>query len=57
MINRIIEAFTKPKLEITALDEFIQTTTVLIVAIIILIGYIIIKNFIYSRKDKKKENR
>jgi len=35
MIHRIIEAFTRPHYQVTAVDEFIQTATV-IAAIFIL---------------------
>ena len=57
MINRIIEAFTKPQIEITAVDEMIQTFVVLGVAIIILfaVGLImLIKEFIEDERKKRK---
>ena len=57
MINRIIEAFTKPQIEITAVDEMIQTFVVLGVVIIILfaVGLImLIKEFIEDARRKRK---
>lgn len=57
MINRIIEAFTKPQIEVTVVDEMIQTFVVLGVVIIILfaVGLIIlIKEFIEDERKKRK---
>ena len=60
MINRIIEAFTKPKMEITAVDELIQDLTILGVIIIILfiIGIIyIIKETVEDEKKRKNNEK
>lgn len=57
MINRIIEAFTKPQIEVTAVDEMIQIFVVLGVVIIILfaVGLImLIKEFIEEERIRKK---
>lgn len=57
MIDRIVESFTKPQIEITAVDEMIQTFVVLGVAIIILfaVGLImLIKEFIEDERKKRK---
>lgn len=60
MINRIIEAFTKPKMEITPVDELIQGITTLGVIIIILfIAAIIflIKETIEDEKKRKNNEK
>ena len=57
MIDRIIEAFTKPQIEITAVDEMIQTFVTLGVVFIILfaVGLImLIKEFIEDERKKRK---
>ena len=45
MIDKIIEAFTKPKMEITMVDELIQTGTIVIFVAIVLLIYFLIKTF------------
>lgn len=60
MINRIIEAFTKPKMEITAVDELIQgiTTFGVIIIILFIIGIIyIIKETIEDEKKRKNNEK
>ena len=54
MIDRIIESFTKPKMEITALDEFIQSATLLVAVVLAIIIYIVFKDFIENRRSKRK---
>lgn len=45
MIDKIIEAFTKPKMEITMVDELIQTGVIVIFVAIIVVIYLLIKTF------------
>lgn len=49
MIDRIIESFTKPKMEITAIDEFIQCMTIVGLMVLVYFIYIIISYFIEKR--------
>lgn len=50
MIDRVIEAFTKPKMQITAVDEFIQNTTVIVIFLLIAVVYIIYKDYLENRR-------
>lgn len=54
MISRIIEAFTKPKMEITAVDELIHDLTILGIIIIILFIIAIIFLIKETIEDEKK---
>ena len=45
MIDRIIEAFTKPKMEITMVDELIQAGAIIIFVAIIIVICLLIKTF------------
>lgn len=45
MIDRIVDVFTKPKMEITVLDELIQCLVVLGIAGLIILIYLLIKTF------------
>lgn len=53
MINRIIEAFTKPKIQVTAIDEFIQSITVIVIILIILAIYVIVSDYLEKRRNNK----
>lgn len=54
MVDRIIEAFTKPKLEITAVDEFIQCSTIIIAIVLIFVICSLVKIFIKNKKSTLK---
>ena len=45
MIDRIVEVFTKPKMEITMIDELIQAGVILTFVAIIVLIYLLIKTF------------
>lgn len=45
MIDRVVETFTKPKMEITMIDELIQTGAIVIFVAIVLLIYLLIKTF------------
>lgn len=49
MIDRIIESFTKPKMEITAIDEFIQSISIIGFVFLIIIVLILISVFMEDR--------
>lgn len=53
MINRVIEAFTKPKIQVTAIDEFIQSITGIVIILIILAIYVIVSDHLEKRRNKK----
>lgn len=56
MIDRIVESFTKPSMELTAIDKLIQTSTIVGVVIIVLliIGVItLIKETIEEERKRK----
>lgn len=53
MINRVIEAFTKPKMQITAVDEFIQSITEIVIILIILAIYVLVSDYLEKRRNKK----
>ncbi|HIS62337.1 MAG TPA: hypothetical protein IAC14_08870 [Candidatus Scybalomonas excrementigallinarum] len=51
MINKIVEVFTKPQIEMSAMDSFIQSIVILItIALIVLISIVIL-----TIKDEIKE--
>lgn len=50
MIDRIIEAFTKPKIQVTAVDELIQSITVIVIFLLISVAYIIVSDCLKNRK-------
>lgn len=49
MINRIIETFTKPRMEITAIDQFIQSLTLIALGVLIVVIYLVIETFIKNK--------
>lgn len=46
MIDRIVETFTKPKMEITAIDELIQGATIIFLLVLAIIIYLVVEEFI-----------
>ena len=54
MIDRIIESFTKPKMEITCFDELIQSATIIVFLFLVVVIYLVVKDFLVNRKDKRK---
>ena len=49
MINKIIEAFTKPRMEITAIDQVIQSLTLIALGVLIVVIYLVIETFIKNK--------
>lgn len=49
MINRIIEVFTKPRMEITAIDQVIQSLTLIALGVLIVVIYLVIETFIKNK--------
>lgn len=49
MINKIIEAFTKPRMEITGIDQFIQSLTLIALGVLIVVVYLVIETFIKNK--------
>ena len=49
MVDRIVEAFTKPKMQLTAIDEFIQFITTIGFVFLIIVVLILISGFMEDR--------
>lgn len=59
MIDRIVESFTKPQLEITAIDSLIQGViiSIAIILIVLIVSFVsVVKDEIKDKKIRRKNN-
>ena len=59
MIDRIVESFTKPQLEITAIDSLIQGViiSIAVILIVLIVSFVsVVKDEIKDKKIRRKNN-